>query len=280
MKKITIAVLLALVLIIPFATIVFAQEEVQDNSVPEQIFNKKRTSERIPELKTLYRDQVEAYRQAYKDFTIAKTNYFNVQTLTALEEAVASTRTVMDSRSKVMITYLEFLVATLEDTSGVELSLKQESLKQLNSMVVALRIHREDIALVKDRAGVNNLADSFVPYAQQYEQVVYKAMALIKIGQVQAVYDRAVLTKQEIAKLQESEEVNAVVQAKRERAYHEIERNFGKINSQLNQLNVRINQAKPESFTQSFYERVLEDLEPIFIQLTKALSYLEELLKL
>jgi len=294
-KKI-ITVFLVLLFALSFNLQVFAQDTAtastqetkivvdEDKLVATQsgvkIFNKERTSQRIPELKTLYRDQIEAYRKSQKEFVVAKTNYGTVETLTSLEEAVTATRVVMEDRSKVMITYLEFLVATLEDTSGVELSLKQDGLKQLNSMVVALKIHQEDIALAKDRVAVNNLADNFVPYAQQYSFVVYKAMSLIKIGQIQSVYDVATLIKEDVVQTQEDQEVGAVVKAKRDRAYQEIERNFVKINSSLSELNVRINGVKPESFTQSFYEKILVDLESTYTQLSKSLDYLAELLKL
>jgi len=150
------------------------QIEVVGSNLDEQrIFNKSRNTENIVSLRKLYRDQIEAYRNSYKNFTVAKTNYTNVDTLTSLEEAVRATRVVMENRTKVLITYLELLVATLEDTSGVELNLKEDSLKQLNSMVMALKIHQEDVVLAKDRLAVNNLSDNFEVYSTQYAQVVY-----------------------------------------------------------------------------------------------------------
>jgi len=217
-KKLFLA--LVLILIIFFSgSNTFAQET-------DKIFNKTRNTQEILELRTLYRDQIEAYRKSDKEFNIAKTNYFNLETLTALEDVVKATEVVMLDRSKVLITYLELLAATLDDTVGIELTSKEESAKQIRSLIITLRLHQENIILAKDRDSVNLLADNFEVFVDSYNQITYKALSLIRIGQIRAVYDATTIIDSDIKSGQENDEVGAVINAKRNRAYQEIQRNF------------------------------------------------------
>lgn len=245
----------------------------------DKIFSKTRNTQEISELRTLYRDQIEAYRKSDKEFNIAKTNYFNLETLTSLENVVKATEVAMFDRSKVLITYLELLAVTLDDTAGIELSLKEKSAKQIRSLIVSLRLHQEDIILAKDRASVNLLADNFEVFVDSYNQITYQALSLIRIGQMRSVYDATTIIDSDIKSSQEGDEVGAVIDAKRNRAYQEIKRNFKIINDGLIKLDSKIIE-EDDGFGRSFYERVLRDLEPIYVQISKSLDHLEELLSL
>ena len=145
---------------------------------------------------------------------------------------------------------------------------------------MTLQLHQEDIILAQDRTSVNFLADNFEVFVGPYNQVSYKALSLIRIGQIQAVYDLASLIDVDIRESQEDDEVGAVKESKRERAYQEIQRNFSITNSGLAKLNNKIIVGDEETFSRSFYEKALRDLEPIYIQMSKSLDHLEELLKL
>jgi len=254
--------------------------EVQSSLEQEQIFNKDRNTQKIADLRILYRDQIEVYRNSEKDFNIAKTNYINLETLKSLEEAVSATEFVMKNRAKVLITYLELLKSTLEETAGIELALKTESLKNIDSLITDLRLHQDSIALAKDRIDVNALADSFEVYVAPYNQVVYKALSLVRIGQLQAVYDVTTLIDADIKKSQDTEDVGAVKAAKRDRAYQEIQRNLSVTNDELAKLNLKIIESKEEDLNRYFYEKVLEDLGPVYTKIYKSLDYLDELLNL
>ncbi|MBU0974908.1 hypothetical protein KKD03_04375 [Patescibacteria group bacterium] len=245
-----------------------------------KIFNKSRNTQKIVDLKVLYRDQIEAYRNSDKEFNIAKTHYFNVLTLISLEELVGTTQLAMSDRLKVLITYLELLSATLEETSGVELALKEESLKQIRTSIIDLKLHQEDIVLAKDRSAANLLADDFELFVESYGQVSYRALALIRIGQIQSVYDAATIIDSDIKKSKEGEDIGAVIESKRVRAYQEIQRNFSITNDGLIKLNDKIIESESDDFGRSFYEKTLADLEPIYIQMSRSLDHLEELLKL
>lgn len=285
MKRILL-LLLAVGVIGGLAPLTYAQDEVatQEATIElqsdTQIFTRTRETERITQLRTLYRNQVEVYRNAENAFSIAKTNYQQVQTLAALEEAVHATKQVMQERSRVMITYLELLDAVLVETAGIELDLKNQSHTELVGLIQALKIHQENITVSQDRQAMATLADQFEPVAISYESAVYKALSLVRIGKIQEVRDKSEIIKADIEARHAEQEVSSSVIARRRRAYAEIERNFDMVNQNLAELNETFLEANRDGFTLSFYQNILEDLAPIYAQISRSLDHLEELITL
>ncbi len=272
-------------------TTVLAQSEATDEAITtDQVITgsgsavaeltKVRETQRIKDLRILYRDQVEVYRNSEKAFTIAKTNYNQVLTLAALEEAVKATQVVMLDRSRVLITYLELIDAVLIETNGVELDLKDQSHTEMFGLINAIKIHQESIQISKDRQAVSFLADEFEPISFSYQSAVYKALSLIRIGKIQEVHDKSEIIEVDIKKEHESQDVSDAKVSKRKRAYTEVEESFKTINTNLTELNDTFTKARREGFTRNFYETILEDLAPVYAQISKSLDHLEELITL
>lgn len=265
------------------STAVSAQEEsfVQTEvATQEAVLIKQRETQRIAQLRILYRDQVEVYRNSEKAFSIAKTNYQQVQTLSALEEAIKATKTVMTDRSRVMITYLELIDAVLIETNGIELDLKNQSHTELFGLINALKIHQDDISLSSDRQSMVLLADQFEPISFSYQSSVYKALSLIRIGKIQEVRDKSEIIFKDVITEHSLQDESSVVGARRQRAYSEIERNFDEINAELTELNDTFLQARRDGFTRSFYGRILTSLSPVYAQISRSLDHIEELIRL
>ncbi len=288
LKKLLIAVLVFGFCVFS-STVVLAQTQASDEAAStsqtatgsgNSELTKERETQRIKDLRVLYRDQVEVYRNSEKAFTIAKTNYTQVQTLAALEEAVKATQTVMMDRSRVLVTYLELIDAVLTETNGIELDLKDQSHTEMFGLINAIKIHQENILVSKDRQAMAFLADEFEPISVSYQSAVYKALSLIRIGKIQEVHDKAEIIEADIVKEHKIQEVANVKVARRERAYAEIERNFETINAGLVELNNSFLKAKRDGFSRSFYERILEDLSPVYAQISRSLDHLEELIVL
>lgn len=283
MKKIFI-LSLALIVGLTFGNLAFAQDNLtQENSADEttpQVFTKQRETQRIQELRNLYRDLVEVYRTSQRQYLVSKTNYEQVQTLSALEEAVSATRTVMNDRLNVMVTYTELIDAVLVETNGIELDLKDQTHAELTGMINLLKIHQENVILSKDRQAMAILSDDFEPIAAEFESLVYKTISLIRIGKIQEVHDKAEIIEQDIISQHEQENVSALTTSKRERAYSEIERNFDDVNASLAIINEDFLEARRDGFKRGFYENVLQDLSPIYIKISRSLDNLSELIKL
>lgn len=292
MIKKLLTVLLAVSFCIFSSTVVLAQDqEATDAAVTiDQAatgtasavaeLTKERETQRIKDLRILYRDQVEVYRNSEKAFTIAKTNYEQVQTLAALEEAVKATQVVMSDRSRVLITYLELIDAVLIETNGVELDLKDQSHTELFGIINAIKIHQENILVSKDRQAMAFLSDEFEPISLSYQSAVYKALSLIRIGKIQEVHDKSEIIEVDIKKEHDSQDVSDAKISRRKRAYAEIEQSFDTVNDNLAELNDTFTKARREGFTRSFYQTILEELAPVYAQISKSLDHLEELITL
>jgi hypothetical protein len=271
---------IALLIVLSLANFrVFAQESPTAETT-DQSLTRERETQRIEQLRILYRDQVEAYRNSEKNYSIAKANYFQVQTLAALEEAVQATKKVMIDRSAVMITYLELIDSVLIETNGIELNLKNQSHTELIGLIQLLKIHQENIQVSNDRNAMAILSDDFEPIAESYQSAVYKTLSLIRIGKIQEVRDKAEIIEADIQQFHLSQDVSEATILRRARAYDQIENDFDTINSQLFKLNESFLEARRQGFSRSFYERILTNLSPIFAEISRSLDHLEELITL
>ena len=255
-------------MLITSVSVVFAQD---------QVFIKERETQKIQELRVLYRNQVESYRGAEKLFLVAKTNFGQVDTLAALEEAVLATQKLMLERNNVMITYLELIQALLAETNGVELDLKNQSSSQITSLITTLRLHQDDIILSKDRQAMALLADNFEPIAVEYQASVYKTLSLIRIGRIQEVVDKSAIIYADIKQEHSSGEASSLQESRRQRAYAEIDRSFTTINASIAQLNDSFMERKGKDLNRQFYENILRGLAPVYAEISRLLQFLEEL---
>lgn len=290
------SVVLAIFLCLVAFGVVLAQENpATQSALPEgepsaqleqqgSVFIKPEEDERMLELRILYRDQVEAYRSAERAFVIAKGQFEQVQTLNSLEEAVKATKSVFFERSRVLVTYLELVVLTLQKTQGVELSLKERSLDGLNKVLLEVIEHQKAIEAANTRDEMAVLADSFEVVAQQAQLETYKALSLIRTGSMQSLLDRTLFVKQQIVSKHQSENAAETIVARRERAYAEIDRKLGLVQQSIDSINASVlkgesaQQSSP--FSASFYETVLKNLGSAYAQMTQSLNNITELLRL
>lgn len=257
-------------------------EPSEDELSPEQerIFRKEQNKKKLEELATLYRAQIEVYRNAERNFSISKSQYEKIQTLAALEQAVNDTRTAMLERNKVLLTYAETIYYSVDDTTGLDLSKKNKILMNLRDLIELLRVHQTKVEASQDRVAINTVANDFMTIEKAYNSVVYEALSSIRVARIQTVYDALMLIRDDIKRQQQSEEVGALQTSQRERAYQEIENRFKVIYDALYKLNMRLVETKPEQFSRSSYQNTLGDLQSIYANLFSMIDYLLEVRKL
>ncbi len=236
----------------------------------------------IEALRALYKNQIEVYRSSEQQYRIAKTQYFSLQTLAALEEAVSTTREALLNRSRVLVSFVQLLRATLQETQGVELSQKQQAMDRLESVLQKLLAHQDAVLDTQTREAVALRAQEFAILEKELHSTTYWSLSLISLGRVQTIYDQALIVHADIRETHESETVSALIEAERTRAHEETERNFIVIRDQLAEiaLDIQNKSIKPDSFTDNAFNRTRDDLEVPYAGLTLLIDYLEELLSL
>lgn len=267
-----------------FALPVFAQDtppetgtsaspEVRDVFAPEEtIFRKSQQPERIRELFDLYLARVEKHRELDRTFRVSKAQFEKLNTLQSLEEAIEDTRAVMISRDEVLITYLELLHASLDDTAGVDVQIKLDTLKRLEDTINDLKEHLAATQQTVDRAGIADRADEFVPLKQEIVSVTGIARAQIVVGTLQNVYDKIVIIYDQVKAEHEVTEVSALKQQQRERAYAEVDRALVNVAVQLEETRLKFSQGG-----RSPNLDVADELEQVYTGTAQLLSFVEEL---
>lgn len=241
-------------------------------SADETIFRKKQQPERIRELFDLYLARVEKHRELDRRFRVSKAQFEKLNTLQSLEEAISLTRDVMISRDEVLITYLELLHASLDDTAGVDVQIKLDTLKNLEKAVNDLRVHLDAVKKTTNREGIATRADEFVVLAEQVSNVAGVARAQIVVGKLQNVYDKTNLIYKQIQQQDKVAEFSALKQQERERAYAEVERALAVAEDQLEATRLEFAAAaRGPRFN------VGKDLETAYTGIAQLLSFVEEL---
>lgn len=234
--------------------------------------------EKIKTIRQRYLEEIDAYRRAEQNFTVAKTQYFNIQTLKSLEDAVIATRQVMFERSRVLTTYSEFLYETLQNMGGVNIEFKQTQIKALEELITDLRRHTQTVEMAQTRDDVNKLRDDFALLTPQIDDTLYRSMTLISLGKIQTVYDKGRIVQSDLDEHLNSTSVSAIKKAERERAFAETDRNLTNLKVSLDEVNSYYAE-QDKLVSRQFYNRALDDLKPIYAQLSQILSYLAELLR-
>lgn len=242
----------------------------------ETIFLKRFTSEESQRLIRVYQDQYEGYRQTEREFATAQAQYLQLNTLASLESAVVSSREIMLERTDILITYHELLAATLVESIGVELELKQDTLGQLQESIEDLKKIREEIAASEDRFEIQVVNETFEELlVPQLYSVAYKTLSQLVVADLQTVFDK---TKQVYAELKTElaeTEATKLQLEERERAYTEVDAAVATVERQLGVITAEVK--KEVSFDEKFYRDLVGDLQGVYGGLSQIMTYIEEL---
>lgn len=238
------------------------------------IFQKQRLNEQIEDVIASYRQKLEEYRTADREYSLAVAQYRKLNTLASLEEAVLASKEAMKSRSEVLTTYLTLLRLQLVDANGISLAQKQRALQSIDDILISLAEHRTQIDSISDRYKVEEVANTFLPLSAQIENTSYYSMSLLEIGQLQAVFDKIKALAADMER-QNKQETSALKKAERERAYTEIN---NKIDEVVNTFKVIVFELdeKKESNIRGRYTNTVKKLGLVYAGQSQILEYLYE----
>ena len=92
-----------------FIPLVLAQE-IPEPVKNEEVVARERLESEIAGLKEVYRGQLSEYRDADKEFVIAKDQYHQLGTLASINDATEAARKVFALRDQVLISYFELYI--------------------------------------------------------------------------------------------------------------------------------------------------------------------------
>jgi hypothetical protein len=230
----------------------------------------------IAQLQTSYAKYLSAYRDNERLFLIAQQQFFQLGTLASLEQAVQATKGVMLSRMDVLQSYLSFLELHLIDSKGIEVGLKNANVAELMNLLSQLKIQHAQVQAADDRLKIAKAAADFQILAPQLQQQAELTKSLIMYGRLQAVYDKTLAVKGEIAEQIKVKETNPLVLAEKQRGIQEVERNLDTVKAQLDKVRSQLSNKDSGSFG---FQAANSDLDAIYGGLSRSLSYFEELVR-
>ncbi|MCB9802240.1 MAG: hypothetical protein H6774_04085 [Pseudomonadales bacterium] len=227
-------------------------------------------------LRATYRGQIEEYRKAEKNFFLAKTDYQQLQTLTALESLLGSTKTAFRLRGDVLHTYFDIARYEVLLSEGVDEAKKAEALQQIEVRKSELSQHIAQVSSATTREEVAALSGSFASIAPGIRSTTYFTLGMLRVGKLQAVYDKSQILKESLVSYQQTEPVSQVISAQRERAVAELDTRFESAHAVL----IEQQTANITGLSESNYSRLREDLGGVYSDLSRGIRYLTELLQL
>jgi hypothetical protein len=192
-------------------------EESVDETTEEKNIEDERQA-----LKALYRDQIQAYQNSYRNFSLAKTQFQNLATLASLEEAVLSTREVFSARNIVLITYLDQLFLELTVNPSYDEEIRQEYLNKIKQLRAELVTFNQLVINSQDRQALAERAVGFIPLGTELQAISVQTRKLLFLGKFRSSAGMAQQLTQEIKASHEANPVSALKQGERQRAYQEL----------------------------------------------------------
>lgn len=243
----------------------------------EMIWQKERLDSEIIILKASYQAQLENYLYQEKLYRIAYDQYKQLQTLVSIEDLTQKAKTLGLSRDEVLISYLDLLRLNLIATEGIELSLKSKYLSQLESSIVYLKEHQENLRNLNERDQVSASLSAFAKDQKDLNKQAKEVLVLLAIGNLQMIYDKSFILKKDM---------DLYLEDKGTLSLPTVGRASDETNRSLNSAKLKLDAFWAETLKRNesnwylsrFYDDLPRTLNPIYVNLSQSISYLNELL--
>jgi uncharacterized membrane protein len=284
-KLFLVAVLLAGVTYFAPAT-VSAQTSVPNESFAlnglktDFVWAKDDLSAEVLKQRTIFRDQLEQYRQQEKNFLIAQDQYRKHETLDSIEQAVQATKRMLLSRDQLLHTYLTLLQLRLMSAEGVELSLKDKEIQKLESLREQLKVHHAAASGQLDRPAVNKSSDDFLTIGQEAQMTASQTLGLLAVSKLQEINDKSRVLFPDIATEVTVTTEDQVISPQTTRSLKETGRAMTQNDAAMLAVWEKVGQRINDNSELSGQTDFSQELEVAYTGLTKTLGYFLELLKL
>lgn len=287
MKKIVVFFSAFFLLFVPVHAQETATIEVEEQQTTETtstlktdtIWEKARLDEEIATVKATYQTQLETYLYQDKLYRIAYDQRAELQTLVSIEDLTQKAKTLGVYRDDVLISYLDLLRLNLVATEGIELTLKAEYLSKLETTITYLENHQENLKNLNDRDQVSLSLTTFATDQKSVQKLAEGTLVLLSVGNLQMIYDKAVVLKDDIDLYLENEGTLSLPAI--ERASVETDSSLNSAKLKLDDFWNGLVEHDRTTWSVGFlYDSLPSTMNPTYVNLSQSLSYLDELLSI
>lgn len=223
---------------------------------------------------------VEQYRDAESKYKIARDQYYSLNTLQSLEDAVSRGRDLLEVRSQVLLQYLRYLTLLVEQTNGIDQGDKEAALTALSNESIVLAQYQNATKEFTRRAEIDAHFAELNARETSIMNVVFGSLSLVKVGEMQTALDMSGVLADDLAAWLQSADVTAADRLKRERGLEEVRRLLAESKVTLvtvaDQRRAQVAQGR---FNRNSYAQFQSKLEPGYAVLRQAFAFLQEVAK-
>lgn len=265
-----------------FVSPVMAEEPSQidsNNLKTDLIWQRERLDEEIATVKATYQSQLEDYLYQDKLYRIAYDQHQQLQTLVSIEDLVQKAKNLGMKRDEVLSSYLNLLRLKLIATEGIELSLKTKYIGQLESTIAYLQAHQDILKDLHNRDQVTSSLATFTNDQGGVGNLANEVLVLLSIGNLQMIYDKSIVLKKDIDLY--LDERGTLDLPNIDRASKETNLSLDSAKLKLDAFWADILEQRGGNwYLAKFYEDLPRTLNPIYVNLSQSISYLNELLSI
>ena len=250
-----------------------------DSGKTEAVWTKERLDSEIETLNTEYRANLQDYRDKEKLYRISYDQHQTLQTLATIEDLIQKAKVLGLSRDEVLLDYLELLKLKLISTEGVELSLKELYLERIDIVLEYIKMHKDELETLTEREAIQKSLADFTSVHKNMPNFTNSVLVLLSTGNLQMIFDKSVVLKSDIDTF--LEEQNLMRKSEVSRASDETDRAIDNSQQLLKDFWDDISKKTDNSSSLSgMYNNLNQELDPVYVSISKLLSYLGELIKI
>lgn len=274
--KLFISILTTLLLLIQ--TLAVSPVSAQETGSPASQSVVDRQFASLDEAQTEYLKLFEQYRLEEQEYSVARAQFMQLNTLASQEVALRATRNVLRTRAEILYLYTMMLEMQLNQTTGIPVENKSPELVSLNLLKEKILRHRTNVNNSPDRFFLDQESNSFIPTIQEIQQHSYFTQNLLKIGRSQTALDKIRFARTEIISTLQTPALSSFQRSQLDRASQEIDRS-------INEIDQGISKVKSDIFpksgrgTLSDVTQASKNLSAPYAQMNQALEFLRELLQ-
>jgi hypothetical protein len=152
-------------------------------------------------------------------------------------------------------------------------------LNQIASILAEFSIYQDKVPALSNRADVHQHLLAFNARQRDYLTAAYGALEVIKVGEIQTSIDTAILLRQDLEGWVGEADISAADLAIKQRGLQEADRLLVKARGDLGVILANQRRQAQSSITASNYRTFQTAVDPVYIQLRQAESFLKEIAK-
>lgn len=243
------------------------------------IWQRERLDQEIATVKATYQSQLETYLYQDKLYRIAYDQWLQLQTLVSIEDLTQKAKKLGLYRDDVLMSYLDLLRLNLVATEGIELALKTKYLTKLEATIAYIKNHQENLNNLNDRDQVSLSLTTFTNDQKSVGKLANEVLVLLSVGNLQMIYDKSIVVKKDIDIYLTDKGTLALPEI--DRASFETNRSLESAKLKLDAFWVDIiDRGEGGWYLAKFYDDLPRTLNPIYVNLSQSISYLNELLSI